>query len=133
METYSTSDKQYATKTYAAINRAQWDDYEARFQPKEDQLAGMIGNTANLQEQMDRGNELVDTAFGNAKQSQGLNLSMYGVTADTQTKEAQDRGLSLAHSSAKAGSQNDIRRSNYDRDIQILTGTSSGLREAAGA
>lgn len=128
----SKDDPQYASKTYAAISRAQWDDYEQRYQPIEDELVGMIGNTANLQDQLSRGDQLVDAAFGTAKQSQGLNLSMYGVASDAQTDAAHNRGLSLAHAAAKAGSQNTIRTSNYDRDLQILTGASSDVRSAAG-
>lgn len=132
METYSQSDNQYANKTYAALTRAQWEDVESRFHPREEELFGMVGNTANVESQIQNSDEFADQALTSAQRSQDMGLAMYGVTADTQTQKANDRGLSLAHAAAKAGGQNTVRRANYDRDMDILAGSSAGLREATG-
>lgn len=129
---YSRDDSKYASNTMAALTRAEWDDYKTRFMPYESRLAE-LATTGNVGEQITKAGGLVDASFGQARQSQQEGLEMYGVSADQQTEAANSRGLSLAHAASRAGAENTVRVTNYDRQNELMAGTQvGGMKSIAG-
>lgn len=129
---YSRDDSKYASKTMAALTRAEWDDYTTRFMPYEDQLA-QLATTGDVSSQISTARGLVDASFDQAKKSQSQGLEMYGVSADKQTQSANSRGLSLAHAASRAGADNTVRVTNYDRQNELMAGTQvGGMKSIAG-
>lgn len=130
--TYSRGDKEYASKTMAALTRAEWEDYKTRFQPYEKKLKQLaIGGDVNTQ--IDTAKGLVDASFGQASAAMDQQLDKYGVSADQQTQQANNRSLSLSHASSLAGAENNVRLTNYDRQNELMAGSSvGGMKSIAG-
>lgn len=129
---YAESDDKYASKTMAALTRAEWDDYKTRFQPYELQLKDIALN-GDVGGQVDTALGLVDASFNTAAGKLDRGLEMYGAKQDQQTQAANSRGLSLAHAAARAGAENDVRLMHHDRQTEVMAGTQvGGMKSIAG-
>lgn len=129
-------DKQYASKTQANIARAQWEDYKTRFQPYEDQLAGMLSTDSSTNDMIARAEKSLDTTFATAKTNLGMKQSKYRMTPDATESASMARGMGLDKAATQVGNRNAIRTAAYDRDLEIMTGAGSaagGLKVAEGA
>ena len=110
-------------KLFADIIRAQTADYETRFAPLEDALAGMITRTGttNLAGDLERTRGAIT---GAAQNVQGManrsaeQLGIAGAKMDTTNT-----------SSTLVGGLNETRQREADRRLQLLTGVLSGITQ----
>lgn len=98
-------------KVQAAISRAQFEDYKARFRPLEDQLFGEV-------------NKPIDPVYANRDLISGIGArdrNRYGVSLDAGEQANLNRGLDLSSTLADVGSENTARTATRDQRLGLLT------------
>ncbi|QKJ87394.1 hypothetical protein PMPD1_2452 [Paramixta manurensis] len=116
----------FASDTYADINRQQYDDWRQRFYPKLKQLMDLSTNTQLMDQQLGRATDTGQQALKSGLVGQANQMARYGVAQNT---NPQDNSLGLKTALATAGAKNGIRDAEADRQMNILTGGTSGLRQ----
>jgi len=114
-----------ASDTYAAVTRAKWNDYKARFYPQEAELIAGYNNAGDRATQMNSAVNLTGQAFDAAAGVQSRNLSRYGV--DTGIGAGATRRLGLGKAAATVDAMNTSRQHMNDRDQILLTGGLTSL------
>lgn len=125
------------------ITRQQYDDYQKRFVPIENQLIGMVGDKATNERLVNEAGTRSDAAFDSSAGALGRNLERLGVRPTAGQSASMQRRTGLARAIANADAKNTTRMANEDRDIAglgnlvntgrgIATGAMSGLEAAAG-
>ena len=109
-----------ASDTLAAISRAQWEDYKARFVPLENQLISGYNNAGDRAAQMNAAVNLSNQAFDSSVGMQNRNLSRYGV--NTGIGAGATRSLGLGRTAATVDAMNTSRQHMNSRDQILLTG-----------
>lgn len=122
----STGDAHFASKTMANVSRAEWEDYQNRFEPYEAKLIAQIDNGANVEAMIQQGNQAVDSSFKSGLSEIQRSNAKFGVSQDATETGASARSMSLAAGSAKAGLANTVRTHAQDRDMQVMAGTNVG-------
>ena len=117
-----------------ALTRAQWEDYQLRFQPKEDQLMNMTSykNPAVVGIEVDNA---IQGAQRASEVSQGVasrNFARYGLTMDAARQTATNRANALAASTASVDAANRARFGIMDRDRAIAVGASPNAGRSYG-
>lgn len=98
-------------KVQAAISRAQFEDYKARFRPLEDQLFGEVDKP-------------IEPVYANRDLIAGIGArdrNRYGVSLDAGEKANLDRGLDLSSTLADVNSENTARTATRDQRLGLLT------------
>jgi hypothetical protein len=115
-----------ASDTLAAINREQWDDYKARFIPRENQLIDAYDNPALRQERMDAATGYAASSADSAQGVAARQMSRYGLNNDSQ---AGQREAGLTKTASIVDAQNTSRDQMNARDQLLLAGglTSRGV------
>lgn len=113
--TYSKSDNNYASKTYAAIKRDQWNDYKEKYPAIHAQYLDMSINPDFTLEQVNRVEGNVRESYARANAERKASLSRMGVQ-DT----AQDSGLAEALSVAHG--ENATRQHGKERRMSAIGG-----------
>ncbi|MAT95387.1 MAG: hypothetical protein CME59_22680 [Halioglobus sp.] len=123
-------DKKYASKTRAAMSRAAWEDYQARFQPVEAELLDMVQNPeAMLEERLGAIRIGTDRAFANSAAALERQEGRYGVAADPQQHYARAVDQQRAQTTAQINAENNTRAHITDRNMAVLGG-GTGTRQA---
>tara|TARA_R110000803_G_scaffold106733_1_gene174817 strand:+ start:9264 stop:9836 length:573 start_codon:yes stop_codon:yes gene_type:complete len=118
----NSTDKDYASKTRAAITREQWEDYKARFQPYEDRLAAIYNNGGLLEGEAERIPEAVNQSFSTMRGIADRNLSRYGITPTSDQSVSRDRMAGLDQVLAQVDAQNNLMATADQRKDKIMTG-----------
>lgn len=123
---YSLNDKHFAEKTFAAVTRAQYADWEKRFLPRQRELMELAKNESLAKEQLARTDGLVANSLRQAQLGQDNRMARMGVATQ---KDSNDNSLGLRQSLITAGTKNATRTHEKDRQLGILTGADAGTRE----
>lgn len=115
-----------AADTYASITRSQYDDWVSRFYPKQLQLMQYATDGTLMNQQLSRAEQNQQQTLNTATVGAANQAARYGATNQD---SGNDSGLSLKSALATAGAKNGIRESQQDREMNILTGGSSSLRD----
>jgi hypothetical protein len=118
----SSDDKNYASKTRAAITREQWEDYKERFQPYEDRLAAIYNNGGLLEGEAERIPEAVNQSFSTMRGIADRNLSRYGISPTQDQSASRDRMAGLDQVLAQVDAQNNLMATADQRKDKIMTG-----------
>lgn len=117
----------YASDKFAAITRAQHEDWLNRFWPKQKELMELSTSGALMRDQLGRVEENNANALASATQATANRNARMGVTS---TSNPQDNSQGLKMALMTAGTENAIREQEGDRQLNILTGATTGLKEA---
>ncbi|MFM4963163.1 hypothetical protein ACEUBT_05325 [Aeromonas bivalvium] len=117
----------YAADTYAKITREQYQDWKARFYPKQQELMELANNGQLLREQLGRVDENNANALRSAQQATANRNARMGVNTGS---SAGDNSQGLRMALMTAGTENGLREQEQARQMGILTGADAGLREA---
>ena len=112
----------YAADTYAKITREQYQDWKARFYPKQQELMELATNGQLLREQLGRVDENNANALRSAQQATANRNARMGVATTT---NANDNSSSLNTSLAVAAAENGTRRAAEERNLSILAGSNA--------
>ncbi|EBS1323997.1 hypothetical protein CRQ31_07320 [Salmonella enterica subsp. enterica serovar Worthington] len=115
-----------ASDTYARLVREQYDDWLARYYPRQKELMGLATNNQLMNQQLARTDAIASNSLRAAQQGTQNQLARYGVA---QKQNNQDNSLGLRTALATAGAKNGIRESEQDRQMNILTGGASPVRQ----
>ena len=110
----------------AQLIREQWDDYMARFKPKETELMGLAMGNADNQLSETRAIGAANTGFGVANSTLGRMRSRIGQTMTGDETANENRQNSSLQQAAVVTAQNRARFHARDRDNAILTGANLG-------
>lgn len=117
----------YAADTYAKITREQYQDWKARFYPKQQELMELANNGQLLREQLGRVGENNANALRSAQQATANRNARMGVNTGS---NAGDNSQGLRMALMTAGTENGLREQEQARQMGILTGADAGLRDA---
>ena len=125
-----------ARETNAAITRAQWADYKARFQPLEMELQGGLTfdpvtgaqNTEMINKNIARGQDSVTGSFDAQTASNARNMQRIGVSPTEEQQSSIQRASAITRAAASVDAENMTRGRLADRNQEIALGsvTSSG-------
>lgn len=115
-----------ASDTYASLTRDQYNDWLARFYPKQQMLMGLATSGELMNRQLTRVNESATHGLRSAQLGLQNQLARYGTVQRT---NPDDNRLGLRSALAIAGAKNGVREAEQDRQMSILTGGSTGLRQ----
>ncbi|PXW43460.1 hypothetical protein DFO54_111146 [Erwinia sp. AG740] len=115
-----------ASDTFADITRKQYDDWMQRYYPKLQGLMELSTSGQLMNNQLARADATQQQALNTATVGAANQQARYGAT---QQNNGADNSLGLKAALATAGAKNGIRDAETDRQMSILTGGSTGLRE----
>lgn len=121
-----------ASNVLADLNRAQWNDWKARFQPRLEQLANYADSGELTQQAIGIADSTMGQSFQQARAGQQMQNQSLGINQTAAQKNAYDRTMNLAQASSTAAARNHARIAGQDRDMQILAGGSAGLTQDLG-
>ncbi len=116
-----------ASDTYAQITRDQYNDWYTRYYPKLQQLMTEATDGTMLNQSLSRVDQTQQQALNTAVVGQANQAARYGATNND---GGTDTSLGLKSALATAGAKNGARTANEDRELNILTGGNSTLRQA---
>lgn len=117
----------YAADKFAQITRDSYQDWEARFYPKQKELMELATNGQLLRDQLGRVDQNNQNALAAAKQATDNRMGRMGVSS---SQGANDNSQGLRMALMTAGTENGLREQEQSRQMGILTGADAGLREA---
>lgn len=119
---YQNYKKEGAQKLNADVTRAQWADYEARFQPVENIALGLMRgkNTADLGYDLERTRQTIDSTAANYQGQQSRAMDRYGLG----TKGGIAGTIDTA--SAMVGGLNAARFADESRRLNMISGGGGG-------
>lgn len=120
-----TGGSHYASDTYAALVREQYNDWLERYYPYMQKQMDLSDNRL-MTAQLNRVGPLAQQAQNEAQTGLDNQMARYGVNMP---KNPQDNSRALTGALAVAGAKNGIREAEQDRQLNILTGASSPLRQ----
>ncbi|MBW5896031.1 hypothetical protein IM881_06100 [Pectobacterium brasiliense] len=116
----------YASDTFADVTRKQYADWQQRYFPKLQGLMDLSTNGQLMNNQLARADATRQQALNTATVGATNQQARYGAV---QQPNQGDNSLGLKSALATAGAKNGIRDAETDRQMNILTGGSTGLRE----
>lgn len=119
-----------ASNTQAALARAEFEDYKARFFPLEENLIGRYNNPELRAQSQQENAAAVNTAFDTDAGVQQRRLSRYGTSLSADQQAAQTRDNQVAKVAALTDVRNLTRGAHADIDQQILSGSSTSSAAA---
>lgn len=119
---YSERDKNYASKTRAAIARSDWEMYKQNIRPIEDRLIGLYDNPELRQAGIQNARGQVEKAFRNSGNAFEQRLAGYGLSLNPAQRQSYGRQQNLAYGLADINAANRANRQFEDRDMRIMTG-----------
>lgn len=111
--------KNTATNQLAEITRERYEDYQSRFQPIVEEVAGGLFDTDGYNQKADQNSADVGKAFSNSNNQMDRSLSRRGVSLSDAQRKSLDRKRAINESSAKAGTENMTRQTLRDRDMNV--------------
>lgn len=122
--------KDYASQTFAALTRQQWDDYLRNFVPLENQIIEYATNPQTVNDAVMMARTDVANSF---EAQQGINerrLRGFGLTLDADEQRAADRSMGLARSLADVTAANLTADRVRDRQQSLLGNPAPNVRTA---
>ncbi|MFJ5338110.1 hypothetical protein ACIPSD_03250 [Pectobacterium sp. CHL-2024] len=116
----------YASDTFADVTRKQYADWQQRYFPKLQSLMDLSTSGQLMNSQLARADSTQQQALNTATIGTANQQARYGAV---QQANQGDNSLGLKSALATAGAKNGIRDAETDRQMNILTGGSTGLRE----
>ncbi|UDQ77754.1 hypothetical protein LJQ72_09460 [Pectobacterium brasiliense] len=116
----------YASDTFADVTRKQYADWQQRYFPKLQSLMDLSTSGQLMNNQLARADSTRQQALNTATIGAANQQARYGAA---QQASQGDNSLGLKSALATAGAKNGIRDAETDRQMNILTGGSTGLRE----
>ena len=118
-DAYKNYKKEGAQKLNADLTRAQWADYESRFQPVENIALGLMRgkNTADLGYDLERTRQTIDSTATNYQGQQGRAMDRYGLGAKGGIAGTVDTA------SAMVGGLNAARFADESRRMNMISGS----------
>lgn len=110
----------YASDTFAALTREQWQSYITNFVPYENKLIEYATDPAVVTNTMQEASSDVNSAFDNRAASNTRRLTGLGLTLDATEQAASTRSTGLARSLADVNAQNTSRDATVARQQSIL-------------
>lgn len=113
---------QGASKLLGKLNRAQWEDWKARFSPYIDALAeaatdpNAAGNAASM------ASGAMQTAYSNSQRSLQMQQQGMGLSLDPSQQQASQRRQDVEGTAAAISAGNQARISAQDRQSAVLAG-----------
>lgn len=123
-------DDKYASRTFAAISRAQFDDYKQRYRPLERQLIGAFDNAADRQNLTGQATGFVNQGFANADAQFRRRSAGLGATLTPEQEQSYQRSQGLRQGLAQVQAVNSTTRQLRDRDLSLLAGNALPQRNA---
>lgn len=115
----------YARRTRAWLARQQWNDYQQRFQPVEQELINAITTPEMLDQRLSAIRANVSNAGNASSQVQDMLMRRYGVAPSAQQRQVDANNRDLAASLASVNAANNTRTQIYDRNQAALAGGSA--------
>lgn len=121
-DAYKNYKKEGAQKLNADVTRAQWADYETRFQPVENIALGLMRgkNTADLGYDLERTRQTIDSTAANYQAQQGRAMDRFGLGMKGGI------GGTVDTASAMVGGLNAARFADEARRMNMISGGSGG-------
>ena len=113
---------QGASELFGKLNRAQWEDWKARFAPYVSKLADYATDPNAASDAATQAKSSVGLAFDTAQTVTDQGREKYGVALSPEQMEAQSRASKTGRSAAMASAGNEARISALDRQQAILAG-----------
>lgn len=124
--------KDYASRTFEALTRQQWDTYLSEFVPLENQMIQYAMSDATVDDAVMQARHDVGQAFDQQQGMQQRRLRGYGLQLDEDEQRAADRSTGLARSLADVNAANLTTQRVRDRQNSLL-GNPAPAMGAAGA
>lgn len=116
----------YAADTYSDLVREQYNDWLARYFPREEQTMDLVTNNQLMNAQLARTDSTATQSLRAAQIGQNNLMARYG-TARPQNPQDNTQGLRMAL--AVAGAKNGVREAEQTRQLNILTGGAAPVRQ----
>lgn len=116
--------KTYAQDTYADLINAEYDDYQARFQPYEQKLMSLADSEALLDDQLSRISSNSSAKYKQAAANSALMNQKYGVQTNAREQNYNATQMDGQRGLAIAQAKNSSRLDAEDRQMGILSGSS---------
>ncbi|EAP0829398.1 hypothetical protein RS536_002967 [Salmonella enterica] len=116
----------YAADTYSDLVREQYNDWLARYFPRQEQLMNLGTNNQLMNAQLARTDSTATQSLRAAQIGQNNLMARYG-TARPQNPQDNTQGLRMAL--AVAGAKNGVREAEQTRQLNILTGGAAPVRQ----
>lgn len=110
----------YASDTFAALTREQWNSYITNFVPYENKLIEYATDPAVVSNSMKEASSDVNSAFDNQAGATQRRLTGLGLTLDASEQQAMTRSTGLARSLADVNAQNTSRDATIARQQSII-------------
>lgn len=117
------SDGKYASRTFAAISRAQFEDYKRRYRPLENQLIAAYDNPNDRRRLIGEAQGLVTQGFANADAQFKRRAAGLGATLTPEQQQSYSRGQKLRQGLSQVQAVNSTTRRLRDRDLTLLGGS----------
>lgn len=113
---------QGASQLFGQLNRAQWNDWKARFAPYVDHLANMAQDSGAPEASARQASEAMRTAFDANQQAGEQWREGFGIRENSDTQAFNERAASVRGRAAEVTAGNQARISAMDRQQAILAG-----------
>ena len=128
----NTSRKDSGSKNMAAIHRAQWNDYIARFAPVEDMLFDRFNDEEFKNNAVNFADQTMTGAMNRSFDQTQRGLSRYGVNPTGDVADTNNRTWGLRTAAARAGARNAMRTAIEDQEMGLMTGGLSTIAQQRG-
>lgn len=123
--TVSFGHDKYAQKNRAWLAREQWEDYQARFQPVEDELIDAVTGSELLDERLGKISINNRKAFDAAAVSAEQFRQRYGINQTEAQRSTNQNNQQLAMAKTTANAMNKTREHIHDRNMAVIGGGQS--------
>ncbi|HHS83557.1 MAG TPA: hypothetical protein ENK38_01330 [Gammaproteobacteria bacterium] len=109
----------YAQEKYAKLNREDWEDYQSRYVPRENQIISDINNEeVQKADAVQRSDEITDAVFDSSTGAAVRNSARYGgMTAEQ--RGSFDKTMAVGKAGVKVGNRNKVRQETDDRMLGL--------------
>jgi len=121
----------YASDTYADLVRNEYSDYKTRFQPYEKTLMSLADSEAMLDAQLSKIGANSASRYKQAKQNSALKNERYGIQANGRQSNYNNTQMDAQRGLAVSNAKNMSRISAADRQMGILSGSSTSRQTLA--
>lgn len=104
----------------AELTRNQWEDFQTRYIPVQDNLLDLANSNQLLTEQLGRNKTNVDNSFALAESNEAMRMGRYGLPTENSATSKNNTGL--LKSLTTASTNNETREAVDDLQTKIVTG-----------
>ncbi len=104
----------------ADLTRSQWNDFQTRYLPVQNDLLAMANNNQLVNEQLERNDKNINNSFALADEGESMRLARYGLQSDDSKQNSNN--TNLLKSLTTASVNNETRSAVDDLQNKIITG-----------